>query len=881
MYIAQYSTENSPCKGTAIDFQKNVHSQYICAIINKNHERGMHMKEQILLLPGANGTEMVRMMARFRKNSLGLRIMNAAELARFALMRSGIIPKESFLPRKLEAAVIDGFVRGIGYFRSAGYADSEKIADALYSLRSLIPENEAAQIHERLPLGEFPDKNESLVAVYDRYLAALQETKNIDTVGLLRKAMAEAAPLTCPVCTLREYPLTPLEEALACRLAPSRTEKSLPQLFGAETGGLRNIDYTVSYGCSNEVEAICEYITANGLSFDECTVAVTEPAIYGQLFYDFFQKQELPVALGCGLPILNSNPARLLKLLYDWQHTGYHGVDALYGLAHSDALDRKKLLAALGLEKERQLEKVIRIAGRLRLSFDREKNEQKLAALPQEDEDARYYPAVAALSGELVLGESRLIEKYTRIREGAAGRVDRSALSVICDTLDAYAQYSGGGAPDLIVPQLLQRAVCSENSREGALFVTGISGAAASMRKHLFVAGLSAAHFPGSPRENYLLLDSDYRLFADEKTAPTSDNLIRRKKQSLEDLLALASALEVQIHLSYSNYDLSEMKEQNPSSVLFELFKRQHGDAADLAQYKAAFRPVGYFGRRGSGTHAVGRAYTREQEITYTETAYAEGPCAYTIDKAFSPSALDVFFSCPKRFFLTRLLGVREAEEDEPFTVIRANEIGDLAHELMEEFAKAPCSRDTFLQRAEAIFDRQMRRQPPLQKEVAAEEKRVFLKMMGNAYDQDPGNQVLASEEEQTFRHSSGVLLKGYPDRVEKTPAGAYIIADYKSGRDIKHKKDDIDTCLQVVIYAYLMEQKKVPITGCEYRYLRPGKTVSCRYDADMKAQLDAKMQEFKEALTTGQFPCATDAEACKYCTLGDICGKAQKEETE
>ena len=48
-----------------------------------------------------------------------------------------------------------------------------------------------------------------------------------------------------------------------------------------------------------------------------------------------------------------------------------------------------------------------------------------------------------------------------------------------------------------------------------------------------------------------------------------------------------------------------------------------------------------------------------------------------------------------------------------------------------------------------------------------------------------------------------------------------------------------------------------------------------------MKAKLDAKMQEFKEALTTGQFPCATDAEACKYCTLGDICGKAQKEETE
>ena len=100
------------------------------------------MTEKILLLPGANGTELTRMLARFNKNSLGLRIMNAAELARLALMRSGIVLEENFLPRKQEPAVIDSFIRDITYFASAGYADSEKIADAFYRLRSLIPENE-------------------------------------------------------------------------------------------------------------------------------------------------------------------------------------------------------------------------------------------------------------------------------------------------------------------------------------------------------------------------------------------------------------------------------------------------------------------------------------------------------------------------------------------------------------------------------------------------------------------------------------------------------------------------------------------------------------------------------------------------------------------
>lgn len=116
------------------------------------------MTEKILLLPGANGTELIRTMARFHKNSLGLRIMNAAQFARFALMRSGIVFEESFLPRKQEAAVIDGFVRSNPYFASAAYADAEKLADALYRLRSPIPEEEAAQIHEKLPQGEFPER---------------------------------------------------------------------------------------------------------------------------------------------------------------------------------------------------------------------------------------------------------------------------------------------------------------------------------------------------------------------------------------------------------------------------------------------------------------------------------------------------------------------------------------------------------------------------------------------------------------------------------------------------------------------------------------------------------------------------------------------------
>jgi CRISPR/Cas system-associated exonuclease Cas4 (RecB family) len=114
---------------------------------------------------------------------------------------------------------------------------------------------------------------------------------------------------------------------------------------------------------------------------------------------------------------------------------------------------------------------------------------------------------------------------------------------------------------------------------------------------------------------------------------------------------------------------------------------------------------------------------------------------------------------------------------------------------------------------------------------------------------------------------------------VEKTAEGEYIIADYKTGKRISHQANDIDTCLQVVIYAYIMEQKNIPISRCEYRYLRDGVTVPCRYDDSMKEKLNDKLLVFKNALTTGQFPVAENRSACTYCKLANICGRDQQPE--
>ena len=83
------------------------------------------------------------------------------------------------------------------------------------------------------------------------------------------------------------------------------------------------------------------------------------------------------------------------------------------------------------------------------------------------------------------------------------------------------------------------------------------------------------------------------------------------------------------------------------------------------------------------------------------------------------------------------------------------------------------------------------------------------------------------------------------------------------------------------MIYAYIVENAlHKEVSHCEYRMLRfKDGIVTCKYDQEMKDALTAKLQEFKQALDTGDFSIGPmtkeeEKEKCKYCKYGTICGK-------
>ena len=96
---------------------------------------------------------------------------------------------------------------------------------------------------------------------------------------------------------------------------------------------------------------------------------------------------------------------------------------------------------------------------------------------------------------------------------------------------------------------------------------------------------------------------------------------------------------------------------------------------------------------------------------------------------------------------------------------------------------------------------------------------------------------------------------------------------DYKTGRRMKHLANDPESCIQTLLYAYMIEHaadcagKKV--SACKYLYLRDGAEIPCAPD---EAAVDAVLTELRQALDTGVFPRVKD-DSCKYCAYRIICG--------
>ena len=301
------------------------------------------MKERIILAPGVHANEMFNSLALHGVNSLGLRIFGSGELARYALMHAGIALKKDFVSSREEAAIVSEAVKTVPYFEKATYADIQELTVCIRTLRCLVTdENEQRTLEQTLPQGIFTEKNAAILQVFRKYMEILLSQNAMDTISLLRKAIAECKGIQGEFLMLKDCPVSPVERKLAEVVSGGNiTEISLEELFGVLEKPVNIKSFRNCYGAPNEAEMILSEIYS-GKSLDQCTVAVTDTGTYGQLFFDLALLYDIPITFGCGIPVTNSNPAKLLALYERWCTSGFFGADAMNEMLVSDAFDAEK-----------------------------------------------------------------------------------------------------------------------------------------------------------------------------------------------------------------------------------------------------------------------------------------------------------------------------------------------------------------------------------------------------------------------------------------------------------------------------------------------------------------------------------------------------------
>ncbi len=819
------------------------------------------MKDKIVLTSNSNQTELLRTLAKFGVNSIGLHILNESEFAQFVLSRNGILVKEEFISDLESASMIYSFLNEIPYFSSASFVDAQNLVRTFHEVRSLIVDNEEETLKHALEHSIFKEKNEAIFDCYKRYSDYLQDKNRIDAIGYLRKIFDISQAMNIEVIICKEFEISPLVRDCVNHIAKEVKEVSVIELF-ERADKKQAIEFVSCYGASNEVQDILSTIYEKGYPLDSCLVVCANPKEYAQLFYDYSKQFDIPMTFGTGISITNAYPTKCTQLLNDWNTIGYHGVSALKKLIFNQVFLRDKLIEEIGYDN---LHEIVDRAGNLRLSFDKSLNKERLEAYKSIEENDDFYQALVRFSHELELGFQAFILKYAYVRDENYA-LDAGALNRITTNLDTFISYLPDGNIAEILESVLSSSIKKEISSAGSLHITDLNSAYASVREHVFVCGLSADVFPGSAKENYLLFDEE--LLQLNQEAKTSDRIIHQQRQALLNFISFLNSLNIDTHVSYSNYNLATLKDNNPSSVLFDLYEER--ESGDMDQFLRGMRQVNYFDQPYTLSDAIGKAYKDNKEIEMNAYLEELPTNEDLLGRSWSPSALELFFSCPRRFYLTRVLQIPDQVEDDPFMVIDGASAGTMAHSLMEALKDENLDKDEFLERADKAFDDFLLSRPPIHD--AGKEKKDFLDMMKNAFEDDPKRESISTEDTYFATHETGIKLFGIPDNIEKLDDNNAIIVDYKTKRKIDHIEDDIDTCLQVVVYAYLCETNGISVDHCEYRYFRKRRTISCKYDQGIKNELHKKLEEFKQALIQHNFPRNENKDSCKYCTLRDIC---------
>lgn len=474
---------------------------------------------------------------------------------------------------------------------------------------------------------------------------------------------------------------------------------------------------------ANEAREVLRRIQCLEIPLDRAEVVCLDqdayiPALFAAAMEAFDSlPEELPVTFNAGVPAWHSRPGRLLAAWLQWLEEDMPAE----GLARmiEDGLFAdgwRETVPGVSADRLAARLRALPINGGIddyRLCLGADKNETAGA----EQWLLRTLSAIVPLDGDGTLdttapvavldAASRLVDLLRPDRS----RLDAYARNGLAAEIQSWrdqADWPGFDAVGWLARLADGLKVMGLGPLPGRLYVSDAFAGGHSGRPYTFIVGLDDSRFPGSVRQDPVLLDKE-RVGLSSRLAVSAKRR-RRREQAVAMLLA---RLRGQVFVSHARNEGQTSRELFPSSLFIDLVEQKGSNVGKTAAL-APDQPRGNLSRRddwlailpekpghglaknalapwfpGLANGAVALAARLEPTFGEFDGHVPEAGKDFAGgDLAVSPTDLELFAKCPLDFFFKRVLGVKPPDRYEPGAGrwLEGNVRGSLLHDLFQDF---------------------------------------------------------------------------------------------------------------------------------------------------------------------------------------------------
>jgi DNA helicase-2/ATP-dependent DNA helicase PcrA len=244
-------------------------------------------------------------------------------------------------------------------------------------------------------------------------------------------------------------------------------------------------------------------------------------------------------------------------------------------------------------------------------------------------------------------------------------------------------------------------------------------------------------------------------------------------------------------------------------------------------------------------------------------------------DHHFSASALQTFNNCPMQYKFSYILRVPTAGK----TYFN---LGGAVHEVIENLTRQELEGiSPTKEQALAMLEQFWSSDSYASKTKEREDIELAERMIDTylAWQSRNENEVFDVEMKFAF-DLRGRIVKGFIDRVERTPEGHYIVIDFKTGYQ-SETKNSIKENIQMNVYCLAILEKfgALPRRASLF-YVKPEKMVHYFPDSEQLETQKMRLQSMIDEVLQERFPGKPAYRACRFCDYEALCEEKETKNT-